>query len=121
MRWIHGARLLAIVPSIFAQLQEPLVDAPNRAPIDLSWYPPKSTAINDLDQVMRKEGVYGFIYDCSQATNSAGYGTYNWCNMPHVRSQEYVTPPEEYKLRYVEVVSLPNSFQLAFVDVAIDS
>ncbi|KAM3084374.1 hypothetical protein ACMFMG_001520 [Clarireedia jacksonii] len=104
MRWLHGARLLAVVPPIIAQHQEPIVDAANQIPIDLKWYPPKSTAINDLGQVMAEEGVYGFIYDCSQTTNGTAYGTYNWCNMPHVRSQEYVTPPEDYKLRYVEVI-----------------
>lgn len=26
------------------------------------------------------------------------------CQMPHVRAREYVVPPREYSLRYVEVI-----------------
>ncbi|KAI9638212.1 phosphoglycerate mutase-like protein [Dioszegia hungarica] len=32
------------------------------------------------------------------------YGRYNWACMPHVRREEYVRLPEEYELRYVEVI-----------------
>ncbi|KAF6760466.1 histidine phosphatase superfamily [Ephemerocybe angulata] len=28
----------------------------------------------------------------------------DWCNMPHVTLEAYITPPEEYVLRYVEVI-----------------
>lgn len=72
--------------------------------IDLDWHAPAATRLNDLDQVLRGEGVYGFIYDTSE-TPEGKYGTYNWCNMPHVRREEYIRAPEEFELRYVEVVS----------------
>ncbi|KAF8347557.1 phosphoglycerate mutase-like protein, partial [Amanita rubescens] len=32
------------------------------------------------------------------------YAKYNWCNMPHVRQLEYITPPDNYTLEYVEVI-----------------
>ncbi|OAX77970.1 hypothetical protein ACJ72_07725 [Emergomyces africanus] len=71
--------------------------------VDVSWHPPKSTEINDLDGLLNTTGVYGFIFDTSKTPDKA-YGTYNWCNMPHVRKTEYKVPPKEYKLQYVEVI-----------------
>lgn len=73
--------------------------------VDLGWYPPSNTSINNLTTALRSEGVYGFIFNTSE-TPDAQYGTYNWCNMPHVRRTEYVKPASKYKLRYVEIVSL---------------
>lgn len=73
------------------------------AAVDLKWYPPASTQINDLSSAINGTGVYGYIFDTS-STPEHKYGTYNWCNMPHVRKAEYVTPSNEYKLRYVEVI-----------------
>jgi hypothetical protein len=75
-----------------------------QATVDLSWHAPNATAINDLSQVIAGSGVYGFIYN-SSTTPTDAYGTYNWCNMPHVRATEYKKPSSEYKLQYVEVVS----------------
>ena len=75
------------------------------ASVDLAWYPPKATVINNLTNVLDTTGVYGFVYNNSYPTDVA-YGGYNWCNMPHVRKQEYAKPSDEYKLRYVEIVSL---------------
>jgi hypothetical protein len=72
--------------------------------VDLSWHAPASTQINNLTSVLSSTGVYGFIYNSSQTPDSE-YGTYNWCNMPHVRKTEYVTASSEYELAYVEVVS----------------
>jgi hypothetical protein len=72
--------------------------------VNLNWYPPNATAINNLTQVVNGDGVYGFIYNNSN-TPANEYGTYNWCNMPHVRSTEYPIVSDEYKLQYVEVVS----------------
>jgi len=57
-----------------------------------------------LSKVIAGSGVYGFIYNSSDVPAKA-YGTYNWCNMPHVRATEYKKAPSEYKLQYVEVVS----------------
>lgn len=69
-----------------------------------TWHKPAHTDINNLDKAVNGEGVYGFIYDSSHTPDDK-YGIYNWCNMPHVRKQEYVKPSDEYKLAYVEVVS----------------
>ncbi|KAK4465992.1 counting factor 60 [Cladorrhinum samala] len=71
--------------------------------VDLSWYPPKQTQINNLTAVMAGEGTYGWIYNSSETPDDR-YGTYNWCNMPHVRKQEYVIPSSEYNLIYVELI-----------------
>jgi hypothetical protein len=72
--------------------------------VDLKWYPPSDTQINNLTSVLNGEGIYGFIFNTSQ-TPDEKYGTYNWCNMPHARKKEYAKPSKEYDLRYVEVVS----------------
>ncbi|OHW99711.1 histidine acid phosphatase-like protein [Colletotrichum incanum] len=73
------------------------------ASIDLSWYPPAQTEINNLEAVINGTGVWGFIYNTSD-TPDEKYGQYNWCHMPHVRKTEYVKLPDEYELRYVELV-----------------
>lgn len=80
--------------------------SPNMATVDLGWYPPSQTVVNNLTNVVSDStlGVYGFIYDSSHTPDEA-YGTYNWCNMPHVRASEYKVPPDEYELVYVELVS----------------
>lgn len=71
--------------------------------VDLSWHAPSATEINNLTQVIGGSGVYGFIFNSSN-TPAREYGTYNWCNMPHVRATEYKTPSSEYQLQYVELV-----------------
>ncbi|KAI1479383.1 phosphoglycerate mutase-like protein [Daldinia eschscholtzii] len=70
---------------------------------DLAWYPPSNTSINNLTVALYGEGVYGFIFNTSN-TPDAQYGTYNWCNMPHVRKTEYVRATSEYRLIYVEII-----------------
>jgi acid phosphatase len=79
------------------------------------WHAPSKGDVNDLDKALHSEGVYGFIFDSSH-TPDEKYGTYNYCNMPHVRRKEYVKPDDEYELQYVELVSPPFSFALS-VDV----
>lgn len=78
----------------------------NSTSVHLGWYPPSQTLINNLTNVVsdNTKGVYGFIYNSSH-TPDAAYGTYNWCNMPHVRGSEYKVPSDEYELVYVELVS----------------
>jgi len=71
--------------------------------VDLGWYPPAKTQINNLTAVVNGNGVYGFIYNSSE-TPADVYGTYNWCNMPHVRAAEYVKPDDKYQLIYVELI-----------------
>ena len=70
---------------------------------DLNWYAPNATAVTDLSQVINGTGTFGFIFNTSHTPDSE-YGTYNWCNMPHVRPQEYIVPSSDYKLQYVEVI-----------------
>lgn len=74
------------------------------AQVDTKWYASRKNQVNDLETVPTASGVYGFIYNSSK-TPDGQYGIYNWCNMPHVRRTEYVKPPSEYELKYVEVVS----------------
>jgi hypothetical protein len=71
--------------------------------VDFKWYAPKQRDLNNLTKVLTADGVYGFIYDTSR-TPDRKYGTYNWCNMPHVRKREYVKASKDYELQYVEVV-----------------
>lgn len=71
--------------------------------IDLSWHEPKKSWINDLGKVLNGTGTYGFAFHGSQLPVGTPYGTYNWCNMPHVRSQEYPSVGEDYELQFVEV------------------
>jgi hypothetical protein len=73
--------------------------------VDLSWYPSPSTDLNSLNSLENSSGIYGFVFNSSADPAGVPYGTYNWCNMPHVRSQEYKKAPSGYKLEYVEVVS----------------
>ncbi|RWA03753.1 hypothetical protein EKO27_g11352, partial [Xylaria grammica] len=66
--------------------------------VDLAWYPPRNTSVNDLAAALRGPGVYGFIFNSSRTPDDE-YGVYNWCNMPHVRGREYVRAAEEFELR----------------------
>ncbi|KAG5645660.1 hypothetical protein DXG03_005497 [Asterophora parasitica] len=65
-------------------------------------YPPTSSNINNLTFALNGSGAPG-IYSSSK-TPDKQYGQYNWCNMPHVRTREYKTPPPDYNLEYVEVI-----------------
>lgn len=98
--WIHSAA---------AAVALNLVQAGEAAGSSSQWHKPAQGDINDLDGVIRGKGVYGFIYDSSHTPDDE-YGTYNWCNMPHVRRQEYVEPGREFELKYVEVVSTLMSY-----------
>lgn len=70
---------------------------------DLAWYPPAASAVTNLTAVLNGTGAFGFIFNSSHTPN-AEYGSYNWCNMPHVRRREYSMPPPGYELQYVEVI-----------------
>ena len=80
----------------------PLATAQNST-IDLGWHAPKKSWINDLGQVLNGTGTNGFVFNSPQLPAGSPYGTYNWCNMPHVRAQEYPRVSGDYKLQYVEV------------------
>lgn len=87
-----------VVPLVWVSV----VSAQNSS-IDLGWYAPKKTWINNLREVLNGTGTNGFGFGGSQLPIGTPYGTYNWCNMPHVRPQEYLKASKEYELRYVEV------------------
>jgi hypothetical protein len=74
--------------------------------VDLRWNAPKKSWINDLGQVLNGTGTNGFVFNSSQLPAGTPYGTYNWCNMPHVRAQEYPRASKEFELVYVEVLVL---------------
>ncbi|KAL6705890.1 hypothetical protein ACN47E_006350 [Coniothyrium glycines] len=88
-----------IVPLLFGSLDTALTSA-----VHLGWYAPKQTWINSVDQVLNGTGTYGFEFGGSQLPDGVKYGTYNWCNMPHVRKQEYKKTSDEFELIYVEVI-----------------
>ncbi|KAK7979655.1 60S ribosomal subunit assembly/export protein [Apiospora arundinis] len=73
--------------------------------VDLNWHAPAASALNNLTSALQASGTYGFIFNTSRTPDDR-YGSYNWCNMPHVRRTEYVVPPQEegYELKYVEVI-----------------
>lgn len=81
--------------------------APEMPPPGSPWYAPRSSELNNLTVALSSstKGVYGFLFNDS-TTPEGAYGTYNWCNMPHVRAAEYVVPPAGQKrtLVYVELV-----------------
>ncbi|KAF2146196.1 uncharacterized protein K452DRAFT_355633 [Aplosporella prunicola CBS 121167] len=68
------------------------------------WHPPNSTWINDLSKAINGTGVHGFVFNGSELPEGTPYGMYNWCNMPHVRAEEYPKASDEYQLEYVEVI-----------------
>ncbi|KAK3625192.1 hypothetical protein LTR56_020548 [Elasticomyces elasticus] len=71
------------------------------ASVDLAWYPPVKSEVNNLPAVLNGSGVYGFIFNASQGP----LDTYNWCNMPHTNPTTYPKVNDSsYKLEYVEVI-----------------
>lgn len=94
--WLYSAAAVALT---FATRQ---ADADGASKTE--WHPPADWDVNNLTKALHSEGVYGFIFDSSHTPDDK-YGQYNYCNMPHVRRQEYVKPSEEYELKYVELVS----------------
>jgi len=90
------------VPLLVASIATTAV-AQNDSKVDLGWYAPKKSWINDIGQVLNGTGTNGFLFNSSQLPAGVEYGTYNWCNMPHVRKEEYVKVNDEFKLVYGEV------------------
>ena len=88
-------------------------------------YPPTLSNINNLTFALNGSGAPGIFNSSVTPENEYGI-TYNWCNMPHVRTQEYKyvhrvlrrettlepfcsfryirTPPNNYTLQYVEII-----------------
>jgi acid phosphatase len=94
---IHGYIALGAAQATYLR---PNATCAGSANISLSWYPPAQYEVNNLTTVINGTGVYGFVFNSSQAP----LNTYNWCNMPHTNVETYVRPSAEYKLKYVEVI-----------------
>jgi hypothetical protein len=88
---------------LFSLIWLPPATSQNSA-VDLDWHAPKKTWINDLAGIMKGNGTHDFHFGGSTLPRGIPYGTYNWCNMPHVRAEEYPAPNSGYTLEYVEVV-----------------
>ena len=77
------------------------------------WYPPSKSTLNDHGQALHGSNVYGHTCNYSSTyEGSSALESPNWCNMPHVRAQEYVKVSSEYELQFVEVVSLSHKGSL---------
>ncbi|KAF2856953.1 histidine acid phosphatase-like protein [Plenodomus tracheiphilus IPT5] len=98
---MHNIKLSA---PLFLSSLVAAVSAGNSSAIDLNWHAPKKSWINDLGQVLNGTGTNGFVFSGSQLAEGVQYGTYNWCNMPHVRKQEYKKVSDDFELIYVEVI-----------------
>jgi len=81
-----------------------------------NWHPPADTAINDHARaidgtgLMAKKVVPWTGAGVSEQPQGWEYGEYNYCNMPHVRAQEYVKKGEEFELLFVEVIQRRKCF-----------
>lgn len=71
---------------------------------NITYYPPinGSTATSNLTWALDGSGAPG-IYN-SSVTPNGSYGIYNWCDMPHVRAQNYPRPAQNMTLQYVEMI-----------------
>ncbi|KAK4051512.1 hypothetical protein OIO90_004726 [Microbotryomycetes sp. JL221] len=65
-------------------------------------YDSDSSPINNLTVVLTGTGTNGQLWQ-PDTVDDKRYGTYNYCNMPHVRAKEYQVP-KGFKLKYVEVI-----------------
>ncbi|KAK4049967.1 hypothetical protein OIV83_003791 [Microbotryomycetes sp. JL201] len=66
-------------------------------------YDSTPSAINNLTFALHGTGRNGQLYQPDQVSDKQ-YGTYNYCNMPHVRVKEYKQPKGAFTLQYVEVI-----------------
>lgn len=112
--WLYSAAAAALTLSASSKH----ITAATKDGTDKTWHAPAQWDVNNLTKALHSEGKYGFIFDSSY-TPDEKYGTYNWCNMPHVRRQEYVKPSEEFELQYVELVSLGYSIYICVLELRI--
>ena len=101
--WKGKAAFIALLITGSANSQAGAQCNSGSRPVSLQWHPPNATTINNLTAIINGTGVFGFQFT-AVTPSSVPYRTYNWCSMPHVRQEEYVVPPPEYELEYVEVV-----------------
>ena len=94
---------------VFPKWFRPTVQGTDRNTVMDSWHAPRSSWSNNLTKVIHSTGTHGFIFNSSTVPEGSTYGTYNYCNMPHVKLPDYPTPASEYRIEYVEVVSQTSS------------
>jgi hypothetical protein len=84
------------------------------------WHPPAGTDINDHARAMdgtgpmAKKVVPWTGAGASEQPQGWQYGEYNYCNMAHVRAEEYVKKGEEFELVFVEVIQRREWLALRF-------
>lgn len=108
------------LPTIITALQHPLASHRSTMAVNTDWHAPLSSWITDLNFVINGTGVGGFMFNSSSLPSTVPYGTYNWCNMPHVRKQEYPVPGKKLQLQYVEVVCRPSRMAIFTANFNID-
>jgi hypothetical protein len=114
--WCWYSTAVTMVVASLGRHDVVVAAAPSSREGDQSWHAPAKTDLNNLDKVIEGDGVYGFIYNSSHTPDEL-YGVYNWCNMPHVRRQEYVKAKAGYELLYVELVSSYECFSFSYHDI----
>lgn len=79
--------------------------------VDSRWHAPASTEINDHSRALDGSGPMAKKFVPKSDAGASGqpegweYGVYNYCNMPHVRKQEYVRKDSaQWELMSVEVI-----------------
>lgn len=108
-----------------AAAQSSIPDSSLSGSIDAKWHAPDLDYWDtDLDAVINATGTYGYIFNTSALPEELKYGSYNYCNMPHVRRAEYQVAPKEYNLEYVEVIHrhhkrTPYASNLAYTPLAL--
>lgn len=97
--------LIVVATSLATSLQDATEKPMNsdKRDVDISWYPPARSQVNNLTSALHASGVYGITYGSSANPNGTP-GAYDWCNMPHVRPQDYVPADDAFELHYVELV-----------------
>ena len=84
------------------------------------WDAPANTDINDHARAMDGTGpmarkvVPWTGAGASEQPQGWEYGDYNYCNMPHVRAEEYVKNGDEFELLFVEVIQRRELFAPLF-------
>ena len=72
--------------------------------VDSQWRKPAKFWDTDLRETIDATGTFDFTFNSSSLPKGVKYGSYDYCNMPHVRRQEYKIPLKEFRLEYVEVI-----------------
>jgi hypothetical protein len=104
--YILAVVLYIFIQYLFTRYPRFKVSAMTTSGVSLNWFPPAQSWVTDLATIVNGSGTYGYSFGGSQIPAGGKYGDYVYCNMPHVRKQEYQVPAkDQYELIYVELVS----------------